>query len=84
VRGRTVRFHSLRHTIATIISTGGVQPRVTQAAMRHSTMDLTVTVYTDPSLLDVEGALAVLPDLPLRPKAIHSGFNAAGALAAEL
>jgi integrase len=68
-RGRTVCLHSLRHSFATLLSKGGVQPRVAQAAMRHSTMDLTMTVYTDPRLLDVEGALAVLPELPLAPAA---------------
>ncbi len=66
-RGRTVCLHSLRHTFATLLSRGGVQPRVAQAAMRHSTIDLTMSVYTDPRLLDVEGALAVLPELPLTP-----------------
>jgi integrase len=64
-RGRTVCLHSLRHTFATLLSQGGVAPRVAQAAMRHSTIDLTMSVYTDPRLLDVEGALAVLPELPL-------------------
>jgi integrase len=64
-RGRTVCIHSLRHTFATMLSQGGVQPRIAQAAMRHSTIDLTMTVYTDPRLLDVDGALAVLPELPM-------------------
>jgi hypothetical protein len=31
--------------------------------MRHSSLDLTMNVYTDPSLLDVAGALSTLPDL---------------------
>jgi hypothetical protein len=33
--------------------------------MRHSSLDLTMNVYTDPSLLDVAGALEALPDLAL-------------------
>jgi hypothetical protein len=33
--------------------------------MRHSKLDLTMNVYTDPRLLDVRGALDVLPALPL-------------------
>ena len=33
--------------------------------MRHSTIDLTMSTYTDPRLLDVTGALDVLPSLPL-------------------
>ncbi|NBC11362.1 MAG: hypothetical protein GVY24_06440 [Planctomycetes bacterium] len=34
-------------------------------AMRHSTLDLTMNTYTDPRLLDVAGAMDVLPTLPL-------------------
>jgi hypothetical protein len=33
--------------------------------MRHSSIDLTMNVYTDPKLLDVSGAMDVLPDLPM-------------------
>ena len=33
--------------------------------MRHSSLDLTMNVYTDPTLLDVAGALTVQPDLSL-------------------
>ena len=64
-RGRTVDVHALRHTFGTHLSKGGVAPRTAQAAMRHSSIDLTMNVYTDPKLLDVHGALDVLPALPL-------------------
>ena len=47
------------------MSKGGISPRTAQAAMRHSKIDLTMTVYTDPRLLDVHGALDALPALPL-------------------
>ena len=40
-------------------------PRTAQAAMRHSSIDLTMNVYTDPRLLDVHGALDSLPTLSL-------------------
>mgnify|MGYP002790571039 FL=1 len=43
----------------------GVPLRTAQAAMRHSDPSLTANVYTDPKLLDVAGAVASLPDLPL-------------------
>jgi hypothetical protein len=33
--------------------------------MRHSDPSLTAKVYTDPKLIDVAGAVASLPDLPL-------------------
>ena len=64
-RGRTIDVHALRHTFGTLLSKGGVAPRTAQAAMRHSTIDLTMNVYTDPKLLDVHGALDSLPALPL-------------------
>ena len=41
----------------------GVSPRVAQAAMRHSSIDLTMNVYTDPRLLDVQGAVESLPQI---------------------
>ena len=65
-RGRTVDVHAMRHTFGTHLSKGGVSPRTAQAAMRHSTLDLTMNTYTDPRLLDVAGALEALPSLPAR------------------
>ncbi len=35
---------------------------VAQAAMRHSRIELTTNFYTDPALLDVNGAVNALPD----------------------
>ncbi len=64
-RGRTLDVHALRGTFATLLSKGGVAPRTAQAAMRHSTIDLTMNTYTDPKLLDVCGALDSLPSLNL-------------------
>jgi hypothetical protein len=64
-RGRTLDVHALRHSFGTFLSKGGVAPRTAQAAMRHSTIDLTMNVYTDPRLLDVHLALTTLPTLPL-------------------
>ncbi len=64
-RGRTVDVHALRHTFGTHLSKGGIAPRTAQSAMRHSSLEMTMNVYTDPRLLDVAGALDVLPALPL-------------------
>jgi len=55
----------MRHTFGTWLSKGGVAPRTAQSAMRHSNIDLTMQVYTDPKLLDVLGAIDSLPQLPL-------------------
>ena len=62
-RGRTIDVHALRTSFGTLLSKGGVTPRTAQAAMRHSNIDLTMNVYTDPKLLDVQGALDSLPSL---------------------
>ncbi|MCD4823867.1 MAG: site-specific integrase [Phycisphaerae bacterium] len=60
-RGRTVDLHALRHTFGTHLAMAGVAPRTAMAAMRHSSLELTMNVYTDPALLDVAGAINALP-----------------------
>jgi len=69
-RGWTIDVHAMRHTFGTLLSRGNVAPRTAQAAMRHSSIDLTMNVYTDPKLLDVAGALDAFPELPLTSSAI--------------
>ena len=54
-------IHALRHTFGTHLSKAGVAPRVAMAAMRHSSLDLTMNIYTDPVLLDVGAAVNALP-----------------------
>jgi integrase len=61
-RGRVVDIHALRTTFGTHLAVAGVHPRVAQAAMRHSRIELTTNFYTDPALLDVNGAVNALPD----------------------
>ena len=63
-RGRTIDVHALRHSFGSLLSAGGVAPRTAQAAMRHSSIDLTMNVYTDPRVLDVAGAMEALPAMP--------------------
>jgi integrase len=79
-RGRQVDVHALRHTFGTLLSKAGVAPRTAQAAMRHSRIDLTMNVYTDPRLLDVAGAMETLPSLPLGggDESAPNAVNAAG------
>jgi integrase len=64
-RGRTLDVHALRHTLGTQLSRGGIAPRTAEAATRHSFIQLTMNVYTDPELLDVAGAVEALPCLTL-------------------
>ncbi len=77
-RGRTIDGHALRHSFRTLLSKGGVAPRTAQQAMRHSDIQLTKKTYTDPKLLDVQGALDSLPSLPLTdsPIAKHQAAKA--------
>lgn len=53
---------ALRHTFGTYLALAGVAPRTAMAAMRHSKIDLTMNIYTDPALLDVAGAVNSLPN----------------------
>ena len=76
-RGRTIDVHALRHSFGTLLSKGGVAPRTAQAAMRHSTIDLTMNNYVDPRLLDIHGALDALPALPIEGNSIQ-GERATG------
>jgi integrase len=64
-RGQTIDVHAMRHSFGTLLSKGGVPPRTAQAALRHSSIDLTMNLYTDPRLLEVETALDSLPALSL-------------------
>ena len=48
-----------------MLSTSGVAPRTAMSAMRHSSIDLTMSTYSDPRLLDVYGAVEALPMLSL-------------------
>jgi hypothetical protein len=62
--GRVVHIHALRHSFGTHLSKAGVAPRVAQAAIRHSKIELTMNTYTDAKLLDTSAAVESLPDLP--------------------
>ena len=71
-------LYSSRHTFGTHLSKNGVAPRTAQAAMRHSSLDLTMNVYTDPTLLDVAGAVEVLPDLSVTDESADARGAALG------
>jgi integrase len=64
-RDRVIDIHGLRVTFCTSLCVAGVPLRTAQAAMRHSKPELTASIYTDPKLLDVAGAIAALPALAL-------------------
>jgi integrase len=43
---RTIRFHDLRHTAATLLLAQGVHPKMVQELLGHSTIALTLDVYS--------------------------------------
>ena len=61
-RGK-VDFHSLRHTTGTLLAASGVHPKVAQTIMRHSDINLTMSIYTHTLTGQESQAIANLPDL---------------------
>lgn len=45
-QGKFADFHGLRHTFITNLSLNGVDPKTAQTLARHSTMELTMNVYS--------------------------------------
>ena len=62
-RGRVVDFHALRHTFISNLARAGVHPRNAQALARHSTIDLTMNVYTHVKMDDLASDLECLPSV---------------------
>lgn len=55
--GRVADFHSLRHTFITSLAKAGVHPSKAQRLARHSTINLTMNVYTSLEIDDLRSAL---------------------------
>jgi len=66
-QGRYADFHSLRHTTSTLLVASGVHPKVTQSIMRHSTIELTMGVYSHVLAGQEVDAIAALPSLVTPP-----------------
>ncbi len=62
-RGRVVDFHALRHTFISNLARAGVHPRNAQALARHSTIDLTMNVYTHIDMGNLAGDVEALPSV---------------------
>ncbi len=77
--GRVADFHALRHTFISNLARAGVHPRNAQALARHSTIDLTMNVYTHVAMADLHD------DVESLPRAVGEGSKAelAGASAVD-
>ena len=60
-QGRVADFHALRHTFISNLARAGVHPRNAQALARHSTIDLTMNVYTHVNINDLADDIEALP-----------------------
>jgi integrase len=60
-RGRTVDVHAMRGTFASHLARAGVSPVTLKTLMRHARIETTLKHYADPALLDVAGAVEMLP-----------------------
>src|SRR5262249_40212900 len=70
----------LRHTFITNMVKSGVSPKAAQSLARHSTIDLTMNVYTSLTVHDQASALASLPAIPTfnRPETGPGALRATG------
>jgi integrase len=59
-RGRYADFHSLRYTFITSLALAGVHPSKAQRLARHSTINLTMNVYTSLDVDDLRDAVGAL------------------------
>ncbi len=75
--GRYADFHSLRHTTGSWLAANNVHPKVAQAIMRHSDINLTMSRYTHILTGQESEAVSKLPDLslPSSQKQIATGTD---------
>ena len=76
--GRYADFHALRHTTGSFLAAVGVHPKVAQQILRHSKMDLTMSVYTHTLHGQESAAVAALPDLSIPAEAAQAATGTDG------
>ena len=42
---KRIKFHGMRHTVATLMLSAGVQPHVVQRRLGHSKIEMTLGIY---------------------------------------
>jgi len=60
---RVLNFHALRHTTGSWLAAAGVHPKIIQQILRHSTITLTMDIYTHPFRVDETAAINALPSI---------------------
>jgi len=60
-RGRVADVHCLRHSFATSLARSGASPKTAQTLLRHSDINLTMSVYSHSEFSDLVSSLDALP-----------------------
>jgi hypothetical protein len=71
-------FHSARHTFVTNLGKAGVSPKLAQALARHSTINLTMNVYSHVGLDEKARAVASIPAPQNHPPLVAAESPALG------
>jgi len=64
-----VHIHGLRRTFATRLIRAGADPKTVQTLLGHSTLNLTLQLYTDGNAMDLKGAIDKLPSMEVKEPA---------------
>ena len=62
---RGINFHSLRHTVGTLLARAGVEPQKIQKLMRHASITTTFKTYVHLEVEDLRVSVQALPTLPM-------------------
>jgi len=62
-QGRVIDLHALRHTFGTRLVANGVDIKTAQSLMRHSTPNLTLSIYVHKDNQRMAAAVAALPEI---------------------
>jgi len=65
--GKLIDFHSLRGTCASFLAAVGTHPKIMQKVLRHSSITLTLDLYTTVYAVDVKKAIGLLPTFTEEP-----------------
>ncbi len=68
-RGRGIDIHSLRRTFGTMLVRANVNVKITQIAMRHADVRMTLDIYASCETAEVVNAVGLLPSFVEKPMA---------------
>ncbi len=70
-----LRFHDLRHTAATLLLGAGIHPKVVSEMLGHSSVTITLDLYSHATPTMQQQAASVLDSLLSAPVAVNLAVN---------